>query len=512
MRALGPASVAVSHLRSDTMRRLCAALGLILIFAAASGARAAEPTDTGAREEQVRCESLAGGRFTNLPSAPTWVVKATYKAATAKTRAYCAVEGYVNPTVNFGLWLPASNWNGKYIVRGCGGSCGMVVMDLACPQHLREGYACLHTDMGHRSTLSDNNWAADNLQGMVDFGYRATHVATVAGKAIASAYYGADPKISYYFGCSTGGRQGLVEAQRFTDDFDAMVIIAAAPGSSGDYQKARDRMATLNLRADGTSILGARDVYLLHQGVLAACDMNDGVRDGLVGDPRLCRFDPLVLQCVKGQAADCLTPEKVLAARAVYAFGALPGTERDWMGKYIKNPPINGVVPPASYSQSRGDPVVIDSLNDASNPDLRRFKAHGGKLIAVQGWDDPQIDPTRLIDYYEVVTNTMGGPATTRDFFRLFMVPGMEHCSTGSGAYAIDYMGAITAWFEKGLAPDKLVGVHPKPGAPLDFFNIDLPYLDKAFYAFSRPHFAYPKRAVYSGKGDPNLESSFVAR
>jgi feruloyl esterase len=490
------------------MQRLVTVVIVFCLFNAQGAVAAGAP----ASEARARCEQLAGGRFSALDEAPTWVTGAKYVPATSTTVAYCAVDGYVNPTVGIGIWLPIDNWNGKFIVRGCGGSCGTVAMDLACPEHIRDGYACLHTDMGHRSTLTDNNWAANNLPGQIDFGFRATHVATLAGKAIVSAFYTQQPRLSYFFGCSTGGRQGMVEAQRFPTDFDAMVVIAPAPGSASDYESHRDLIGTFNLRPDGTSILLAREVDLVHRAVLAECDINDGVKDGLIGDPRQCRFDPARLLCKGTEVSDCLTTEQVSVVNKIYASGALRGTEPDWIGKYVKKPTITGFPEQRPYSQSRGDRVIIDSFNDWSNPDLSRARAHGTKIIAVQGWNDPQIDPTVLIGYYEVATRTMGGPAATAEFFRLFMVPGMEHCSTGTGAYAIDYMGAMENWYERGQAPQKLVGIHPKPGAPLDFFSFDLPLLDPMWVEFSRPFFPYPKTAAYSGKGDPNDERSFIAR
>ena len=189
---------------------------------AAQAETAAQPTPA------ERCQSLEGGRFADLAGAPTQIVKATLRPASQGHPAACAVEGYVNPTVNFAILLPIDNWNGRYLVRGCGGSCGVVALDLACLSHVRDGYACLHTDMGHRSTQIDNIWVANNLQGLVDFGYRATHVTTVAGRAILNAFYGSDARFSYFFACSTGGRQGLIEAQRFPEDFDGVVAIAPA--------------------------------------------------------------------------------------------------------------------------------------------------------------------------------------------------------------------------------------------------------------------------------------------
>ena len=470
--------------------------------------------DTPVQDDVARCESLVGGQFYTVPNAPTQIMSATYVPDANGVKAYCDVAGYVNPTIGFGIWLPVNHWNGKYLVRGCGGSCGTVAMDRACKSHVRDGYACVTTDMGHKSTLSDNNWAANNLQGQIDFAFRATHAVTDVGKAIVRVFYKAEPKKSYFFGCSTGGRQAMVEAQRFPDDFDGIISIASATGNT--RQADADKIAatfnpqTFNFDSAGKPIMTIRKVPMLHRAVIAKCDMNDGVKDGLIGDPRDCKFDPADIQCKQGNGRDCLTAEQVDIVRQIYKVrGMQPGSELNWINSFIRETKPGTS---AAYAQSRGDPNVWPALYNASNPDLRQFKEHGGKLIAVQGWSDPQINPTAMIDYYELTTRTMGGTAATMDFFRQFMIPGMDHCSGGEGAYGINYIGALEDWVEKGQAPDKLIGVHTTLGAPLDFFNIDLPFLDPKYVLFSRPAFAYPKKAVYSGKGDPNLASSFVAR
>lgn len=452
------------------------------------------------------CRSLEGGRFAQTASAPTWVVKATFNPANNGRPAYCAVEGYVNPTVNFGLYLPIGNWNGRFLMRGCGGSCGSVQTELACGDHQRAGYACVFTDMGHRSTLSDNNWTANNLQGLVDFGYRSTHVTVLAGKAIAKAFYASDPTRSYYFACSTGGRQGMVEVQRFPDDFDG--IVAMAPASMGPYGGGGvagiTALLNINRDANGNQILPNRKALLIHRAVVKACDMNDGVKDGLIGDPRQCGFRPEELRCRTTDTSNCLTDAQIAVVNAFYKQrGASKGSEFNWIGAFIANARLPGEQAPAlpDLAQGRGDPAVVDSLNNPSYPDLRPFQAHGGKLIMVHGWDDPSVMPPPTIDYYETMTRTMGGPVPTRKFARLFMIPGMDHCAGGSGAYAINYMGAITDWVEHGKAPDSLHGIHPKPGAPLDFFGVKVPQLDPKWVAFSRDHPAYP--AVEKGGDVP---------
>ena len=461
-------------------------------------------------EEKPRCEALAGGRFNLVPGAPTEIVSASHAAADGAMPAYCAVDGYVNPVDNFGLMLPdRKSWNGKYIVRGCGGSCGSVVTKLACSSHVRDGYACLITDMGHRSTLIDNVWVADNLPGRVDFGFRATHVTAVAGRAILTAYYDGPPKLSYFMGCSTGGRQALVEAERFPQDFDG--IVAIAPASMGPFSGGTATVPSiddLNRGPDGRAILPNRKIPMLHRAVLAACDAKDGVSDGLIANPQQCRFDPASLLCRAGDRQDCLTGAQVDVVHRIYTQRkAAIGSELSWIDVYLHD--ADPVPAPNPYA-ARGDGAVEESLVSPADPDLSPFKSHGGKLILAHGWADPSVMPGPTVDFYRLATRAMGGPDATTDFFRLFMVPGMRHCSGGEGAYGIDYIAALENWVEKKHAPDKLIGVQPKPGVKLDFFSIDLPLLKSSDFAFTRAYFPYPLLSVYSGHGNPDDEASFV--
>jgi feruloyl esterase len=489
------------------MRRLILVLGLLLVFA--TPALAQQPAVLGGAAKIVldadRCEALAGGRFQGLKGAATWVTKATYIAAKSDRQAYCAVTGYVNPADNFGMYLPVDHWNGRYLVRGCGGSCGSVATELACGPHLRDGYACLITDMGHTSTLVDNAWVDNNLQGLVDFGYRATHVTAVAGKAIATAFYDRSPDKSYFFACSTGGRQGMIEAERFPQDFDGIVAIAPASMAPYGLKQAATVSAvdTFNTNPDGSPILPNRKAILVHQAVVHACDMNDGVRDGLIGDPRACSWKPEDLACKTSDIRACLTAPQIAMLHKMYEWrGAMKGSELNWIGNYIRNAPLPGEAwkPVFDLGVGRGDPATIESMVNPNNPDLRPFKANGGKLILVQGWSDQSVMAPPTVDYYETMTKTMDGPGATRTFARFFTVPGMDHCAGGEGATAIDYMGAITAWTEGGPAPEKLRGVHVVAGAPLDFFGVGLPHLDRKYYAFERDHQAYPKGDVAVGK------------
>ena len=488
------------------IRRLLVLLALAFGVATAAAAQApAGPAAPAVVLDAARCAALAGGRFQELKGAATWVVKATYVPATAQRQALCSVAGYVNPANNFGLYLPADHWNGRYLVRGCGGSCGSVATELACGLHARDGYACLITDMGHTSTLVDNNWTANNLQGLVDFGYRSTHVTAVAGRAIAAAFYGKDADKAYFFACSTGGRQGMIEAERFPQDFDG--IVAIAPASMGPFgTRAAATVSDVdafNTKPDGSPVLPNRKAVLVHQAVVRACDMDDGVRDGLIGDPRACRWRPEDLACAGADARDCLTAAQVAMLHKMYVWrGAQKGSELNWIGNYIRNAPLPGEAwkPVFDLGVGRGDPATIESMVNPNNPDLRPFRDHGGRLILVQGWADQSVMPPPTVDYYLTMTKTMDGPTATKRFARLFMVPGMDHCAGGEGASAIDYMAAITAWTEGGQAPDALHGVHPVAGAPLDFFGVDLHNLGRKYYAFERDHQAWPGRSVVAGR------------
>lgn len=480
------------------IRALLLALALLLpgqAYAQAPVQAAALPS------AKDRCEQLAGGRFQNLEDAPTYIVNAKLRAANGNQPEACLVEGYVNPTVNFAILLPSNSWNGRYMVRGCGGSCGSVVIDLACARHVRDGFACLHTDMGHRSTLTDNNWVPNNLQGLVDFGYRATHVTTVAGRAIIKAFYGKDPRYSYFFACSTGGRQALIEAQRFPDDFDG--IVAIAPASMAPFGNKKPATITdvngFNLGPDSRPILPNRKALLIHSAVVRKCDKLDGLLDGLISAPQSCAFKPAELLCKTSDTRACLTAPQVAVAEKMYAWrGVALGSELRWIGTLIPNAPLPGGAwtPIPDLGADRGDPTTIETMVAPNNPDLRPFNNRGGKLILVQGWSDAIVAPAPTVDYYQTVQRTMGGAAETSKFARLFMVPGMEHCSGGDGAWAINYVEAAIGWVERGEAPGKLRGVHPDPAAKLDYFSTGLPDMDPRYVVFARDHYAWPGISV----------------
>ena len=498
-------------------------------------------------DASARCSALARADFLQVQDAPTQITEAKSFTPAGDTPGYCEVTGYVTPAVGFLIRLPLTNWNGKFMEVGCGGTCGFLWTQ-QCDRPLRKGYACLASDMGHKGTLGGNDalWADNNLQAEVDFGYRATHVAALAGKAISERYYRQAPTKSYFMGCSTGGREGMVEAQRFPWDFDG--IIAGAPAVNWIFNNLQALWATRVMHdGQGKAVLSAAALQVIHRAALARCDEDDGVKDGIIGNPRACRFDPSVLLCKRGEGSDCLTKSQVEAAKQLYAgpatssgkmlySGQEVGSELNWIDAYVgdDNHPADtsstlerfrwmllNPAPGASWNPKDFDfdrdykrLGLMEPIYAAINPDLRKFKAAGAKLLVYEGWADPEVLPGGIVDYYETAEKTMGGRATTQDFFRLFMVPGMNHCTLGAGAFAADYLSALEAWVEHDQAPDRLIASHVQvediDPNDYDAFNRRLAFpLDPKTIAFSRPVYPYPLRAKYLGHGNPNDAGSF---
>lgn len=497
------------------------------------------------------CQAINSTDFTRLEDAPTQILEATVVEATASTPSYCRVRGYVAPQVNFEMRLPTANWNGKLLEIGGGGWGGEMYL-FFCSGPLRKGYACIASDMGHTGTSGLALWARNNLQAKVDFGYRATHVTALIGKAVAQVYYGKPPAKSMMFGCSTGGYQGMVEAQRFPWDFNGIVAIAPDMGSEADLSM-RIVWKLRNLSdKDGKPIFRTSDLVLLHEAALRACDLSDGIKDGIIGDPVACEFDPAVLTCAAGKQSECLNPEQVQAAKNIYGGpttskgmristrGVFPGSELDWAdNNESSSAGVADFFKFALFEPSPGPDwkirdfdfdhdyqrLGIGAFYTDNNPDLRNFKAAGGKLILAQGGNDVSEIPGAVFDYYDMVKRTMGGAASTEDFMRLFVVPGMKHCTGGDGAFAVDYLTYLEDWVEKDHAPDVMIGAHVDAGYLLqraeeygspDKDRIWLAALKLSFpldsdipVTFTRPIYPYPRYAKYKGTGDPNDAANF---
>jgi feruloyl esterase len=387
------------------------------------------------------------------------------------------------------------------------------------------GYASASTDTGHRST--DSLWLKDP-QRREDYGDRAIHETAVAAKAIIDSYYGAEPEYSYFNGCSTGGRQGLMEAQRFPDDYDG--IIAGAPVNTFTRLHIGQLWtAHATLKQPGAA-LSAADFALVNAAVIEQCDANDGVEDGILTDPRTCDFNPRELVC-RGRADDtCLAEPKVTALEMIYAGatnprtgapiypGLEPGSERAQPGNPGWAMIMNGQSPFSidipvlggmgfendgwdwrTFDFDRDVTLINGKLAhvlDAVNPDLRDFKAQGGKLIVYHGWNDPGVMPQRTIDFYDEIVAFAGratggdGAAFTAEYMRLYMMPGMGHCRGGIAPEQADFVSSLVDWVENDRAPDRVIA-STRDGS------------------MTRPLCPHPQVAVFQ-RGDTNSADSFV--
>ena len=528
----------------------------------AAQAQVSAPRSTAAAEDA--CKSIGSGyeasanatRFANIPDATTSIVSNRIVAAEPAhdLPEYCRVEAQIAPTIGLLLRMPTSGWNGKLLMGGCGGPCGLYLADRTDPA-LARGYATVSTDMGHKGI----GWifADQNLQGEIDFGSRATHLTAVAAKVIVETFYAQQARHAYFNGCSTGGRQAMVEAERFPDDFDG--IIAGAPPyyETGDTPLFLSWGARVNIGADGKTILGAEKLPMIHQAVLNACDEQDGATDGILQNPANCHWDPAAIACKAGAAsAECLTPPQVEVVRKIYDgasnsrghklyFGMARGSELNWAPGFLNTDgkpgtylagfggPGNSLLNYGAFYYSQGAQydamkfdydhdlpkmAVIESLYNAQNPDLRAFEETGGKLILYHGWDDNQIPPMASVDYYETATRVSGGADKTEKFFRLFMLPGVGHCRGGVGGGEVDWITSLEDWVEHGKAPESVLAhrmaVEPYPTEKIgDDLIMRFPHypLAAGSYVSERPVYPYPSVAHWTGSGDSKHAAGWVA-
>jgi feruloyl esterase len=514
-------------------------------------ARADVRADATDSATEAQCKGLESADFTTIQDAPTRIVDAKSVNATPSTPDYCAVTGYIAPNVGIRIGLPRA-WNGKFIHLGCGGSCGLFddTYFSQCGYVMRKGYACIVTDMGHRGIGVDYVWAYNDLQEKTDFGVRAAHVATIAGKAITERFYARAPQKSYFMGCSTGGREGMQEAQIFPWDFDG-IIAGAPPIRFSEALTAWIWGFRTMHTPDGRPIMGLPELELLNKAALSQCDKDDGLMDGVIGSPSTCRFDPAVLACRGDQKSGCLNPAQVSAAKRIYqgpatssgialsSAGPMPGSEFNpapgvsvgtgWHAVYIgdagkltfytavseealrflmfdRDPGPSWHVNDFDFDRDYKRFGITSPLYDAANPDLERFRDAGGKLIMYIGTNDTAVPVRGVLGYYDRVSAVMGGRQKAQQFARLFVMPGVGHCLGGPGADTVDYLSALESWVERGQPPERLVAYHMKaaPSGEADSGG-------KPEVGFSRPLFPYPAEARYRGSGDPGDERSFTA-
>lgn len=478
-----------------------------------------------------QCRALTKIDFSRTQDAPFTLTDASVVRQNA-SRPFCELDGYVIPEISFKMRLPILDWNGRLIQLGSGGWASRKFTFL-CEDPLSRGYACIMGDGGHQ--YNGGLWMQSSPQTKIDWGYRATHVVALAGKVLIQAFYLRAPTMSLMLGVSTGGYQGLVEAQRFPWDFNG--IVAIAPDiNEGDLSMRTAWIAHHLVDSDGHPIFTETDLELLHAGALKACDLSDGVRDGIIGDPMACSFDTRTVECKNGQATECLSRRQVDAAIAIYGGpttsagvpistgGPLPGSEMEWPDALedvsfaenffrfaLTESSLDGF--PASKLNYDEDYKRLGLAGTfiSSNPDLRKFKQAGGKLLIVQGGNDVTEQARSEIDYYQMVERAMGGAESTRTFARLFLVPGMNHGSGGDGAFAIDYLSAMEHWVVEDTAPDVLIGAHVQDwvnGSAGIRAGLTAPKAGMKV-TFTRPIYPYPLHAVYSGHGDTSDFHSF---
>jgi feruloyl esterase len=464
----------------------------------------------------------------------------TVRSAERDPGGYCRVRATTTPAKNsaieFEVWIP-DKWNGKIVATGNGGYSNVPnYRDMAYA--LSQGYAAVGGDTGHQTqTPDDLLWGVGHPERILDWGTRSIHAITAPAKRIAKALDGRTPTRAYYYGCSTGGHQAYAEIQRYPEDFDG--VVAGAPGNNRVRLNAGFLWQFLSNRRRGDeahTLIPATKLPAITRAVVAACDANDGVIDGVLDDPRDCDFDPASMACTGDDDASCLTTAQLAALRKMYAGATNPRTHEQIYPGWPKGSEAGwqqywGTTEPARvnfwrywvFDNPNWDPWTFDfdrdlahadakvgKMIDQVNPDLTAFRRHGGRAIVYQGWQDPVVSALDTVGYYERLRGRTGSQADTDRFFRLFMVPGMSHCAGGSGTTSFgnqnapsplvdaehDMLSALDAWVERGTPPDRIIASRVVNGSTVR----------------TRPLCPYPRRAVYVGTGSADDAANFVCR
>jgi feruloyl esterase len=510
------------------MKNVTVVLSILILAGSLTG-------DSGAKALSATECSVASLQVKAPPD--TTITAAAIVPAASPTPEYCRVDGHVatpGNTVNFRLGLPAS-WNGKFVFEGVGGFGGSIGQ---LTQGLDKGYASASTDTGHQGAATDASWALNNPSKRVDYAYRGTHVTAVAARALSQAYYGSAPRRAYFNGCSNGGRQALIEAQRYPEDFDG--IIAGDP-SFGTMGQIRRTLVYQTLLSSG-HFLSAAKISTLAKAVLDSCDAQDGLADGLITDPRLCTFRPETLKCAGADGPNCLTSAELETVNAIHGDLKGPGGRvlprfplghedgatgwqawvtgasdpqsrsdntlaltgrmpagfsfQDGYLKYLAFEGADGTFDWRTFNLDRDGPKLQPFMDvfSPTNPDLSKLRSRGGKLLLYHGWADPALSALSTIAYYEDVVKRAGGRQQSDRFVELYMVPGMHHCQgTGPGPNRFDMLTALDEWVEHGTAPTRVVASHATNGV-----------VDR-----TRPLCPYPQVAKFLGRGSVDAAESF---
>jgi len=462
----------------------------------------------------------------------------------------CRVKLVIVPTpdshIETEVWLPATNWNGRLWSAGNGGLAGSID-ELSMTLALSHGFATSGTDTGHSASDRDGRWALRHGEKLIDFGYRAIHETAVQAKALIQAFYGRPARFSYFASGSNGGREALAEAQRYPEDYEG--IEAGAPAFDGSNNVLVGGWLQGQLFKTETSWIPPAKLPAIAAAAMKSCDAIDGLKDGLIDDPRRCLFQPETLLCKAGDADNCLTAPQVGALEALYRgpggrdlrdfgyYGYEPGGELNWgdwlLGAAPRKSVLYGyaqefnrylVYGDPSWTLARfdfaGDRVEIDRrlspIYDARDPDLSRFAARGGKLVLFHGWADMALQPRLTIDYYQHVQAQMGADAAGKSAI-LYMVPGMAHVFAGNGPNAFGQISAppasaspsnnigsaLVAWVEKGIRPGSIVaGKYDN-----DFAALLEP--EGMTPVRTRPLCPYPQVARWNGHGSSGDAKNF---
>jgi feruloyl esterase len=497
------------------------------------------------------CEGLANfslpdTTITIAVSVPAGPYTAPDGTAFSSLPAFCRVAGSIQPTadskIQFEVWMPASGWNGKFAGAdngGFGGSINYGKMGDA----LSHDYAAASTDTGHTAGslgVLDASWALGHPEKVIDYGYRAIHETAQTGQAIVAAFYGQGPNHSYFNGCSNGGRQALMEAQRYPADYDGIIA-----GDSANFMTHLFSTGVWDNQALAVSYLPPSKLPAIEAAALAACDGLDGVVDGVIDDPRKCNFDPSILLCQGAETDACLTSPEIGTLKALYAgpvnsagVQVFPGypvggqTGANGWSLWVTGPTqdtgalfgfgyyyfVNMVYGNLAWNPNAfnidSDVAAADAATGATlnaiDPDLTAFRERGGKLILFHGWSDPAIAAESTINYYESVVAKLGrtrGPS----FIRLFLAPGMQHCEYGPGPDSFgqngfdqgdpqhDLESALELWVEQGVAPERIVATR---------YNTDLDPTTGVLR--TRPLCAYPAVARWEGLGSTDDAANFA--
>ena len=457
---------------------------------------------------------------------------------------HCKIAGVIEKEINFELLLPLQ-WNGKFVMGGGGGFVGSVVNMAFYYGALQSGYATVGTDTGHRGHPVDASWALDRPDRVENFGHRAVHLTTVRSKEYIAAFYGQESRLNYFMGCSRGGGQALMEAQRYPQDYDG--IVAGAPAFSwhqgiGVNGTRINQAQFPDPESLEQAVVTPADQALIREAYLAQCDGLDGIEDGILNDPRACPFQVSSLQCKGVDSSSCLSEEKVNAMEVIYN-GPIVDGERVWPGfplggetseqgmtqwltggldyAQMEGNPIEEVefeapvIPNAVYGFANGvmkylvfndadwdyssydfssweeDTAEAARILSADDPDLDAFRARGGKMLMYHGWSDMALSANGSIQYYEQVLER---DAAARDDVRLYLMPGVDHCFGGEGPFWVNYLTEIDRWVESGQPPEAI------EARWLQWFILP---------RGSRPVCPYPQQAKYNGSGDTRDAASF---